>query len=134
VGRIYGIFFLLFERAIQAAMPPAYHPETAHPKNAAWPTPSFPKVNTSKQLCSVLQFDRGIDFFAFRFSGQEFPTPDLGGPLDAGNIPSNRHFAVPDVIGFRSKKCRSRSGRASLMNHVPNLDPEQNREYGSKSS
>jgi hypothetical protein len=109
------MFFLLFEKAIQAAMPPAYHPQTAHHENAARPTPSLPKVNTSKQLCSVLQFDRGIDLFAFRFSGREFPTPDLGGPLDAGNITSNRYFAVPDVIGFRFK-CRSRSGRALLMN------------------
>jgi len=52
VARIFGIFFLLFESAIQAAMPPAHHPETAHHKNAARPTPSLPKVNTPKQLSS----------------------------------------------------------------------------------
>jgi hypothetical protein len=101
VGRIDGLFFLLFESSVQAAMPPARDPETAHHENAAWPTPSLPKVNTPKQLCSELQFDRDIDFFARRFPGQYVPTQDLGEPLDAGNSPCYRHFAVPDVIGFR---------------------------------
>jgi hypothetical protein len=52
VGRIFGTFFLLLESAIQAAMPPAHHPETPHHENAAWPTPSLPKENTPKQLSS----------------------------------------------------------------------------------
>jgi hypothetical protein len=120
------MFFLLFERAIQAAMPPVYHPETTHPENADWPTSSLPRINTPKQLYSILQFDRSIDFFACRFSGQELPTPDLGRPLDAGNIPSNRHLAVPDVSGFRFENA-DRSGRASLMNRISNWDPEQPR-------
>jgi hypothetical protein len=46
------MFFLLFQTAIQVAMPPARDPETAHHENAAWPTPSLPKENTPKQLCS----------------------------------------------------------------------------------
>jgi hypothetical protein len=46
------MFFLLFENSIQMAMLPARDPETAHHENVAWPTPSLPKVNTSKQLCS----------------------------------------------------------------------------------
>jgi hypothetical protein len=66
-----------------------------------WPTPSLPKVRTPDTALRRLQFDRGIDFFACQFSGQELPTPDLGESLDAGNVPSNRHLAVPDVIGFR---------------------------------
>jgi hypothetical protein len=43
---------LLFESAIQAAMPAAHHPKTARHENAARPTASLPKVNTPKQLSS----------------------------------------------------------------------------------
>src|SRR5579864_2059592 len=46
------MFFLLFETAIQAAIPPAHHPEAAHHENAARPTLSLPKVITPKQLPS----------------------------------------------------------------------------------
>ena len=48
--RIFGMFFLFFESAVQAAMRPARDPETAHHENAARPIPSLPKVNTPKQL------------------------------------------------------------------------------------
>ena len=50
--RIFGMFFLFFESAVQAAMRPARDPETAHHENAARPIPSLPKVNTPKRLSS----------------------------------------------------------------------------------
>jgi hypothetical protein len=46
------MFVLLFESAIQVAMPPHNLPEAAHYQHAAWPIPSLPKVNTPKQLSS----------------------------------------------------------------------------------
>jgi hypothetical protein len=52
VGRIYGIFFWLFESSIQVAITPAHSPETARHEHAAWPTRSLPKVKAPIQLCA----------------------------------------------------------------------------------
>ena len=94
------MFFLLFEKAVRVAMSAAHHPKLLTTKCGL--ADSFTPANQDSETALFTpQFDRGIDFFACRFSGQELSTPDLGEPLGAGNIFSNRHFAVPYVIGFR---------------------------------
>jgi hypothetical protein len=123
------MFFSLFQTAIQVAVPPAHHPEIAHHENAARPTPSLPKVNTPKQLS--LDCNSIAASISCRPSGQDVFALDLGEPLDAGNIPNYRRFAVSDVICFRFENA-DRSGRASLMNRVSNW-VLNNRECGSKS-
>jgi hypothetical protein len=88
VGRIDGLFFLLFESSVQAAMPPARDPETAHYENGTWPTPSLPKVNTPKQLSSDHNSIAGSISSLIDFPDKTFPLRISASPSMPETFPS----------------------------------------------
>ena len=75
MGRILGVF-LLFENAALVAMPPVHDSEIA----------STPAASVSSRA------------YARRIS-----SPVVNEPFDAGQIPPNRYFIAPDLVGFRSE-------------------------------
>jgi len=102
VGRILGVFFLAFESAALVAMPPAYDSEIACRESKAVPTTSFTAVEALKLLRadrnSILAASGSSRAYARRTS-----SPVVDQPFDAGQIPSNRYFIAPELVGFRSE-------------------------------
>ena len=100
VGRIYRTFFLLFERAIQVAIPPAHWPRLlpAKMRLSRFLRSRKSTLRDSSVQTPIRSWHRFLHLSIFQT--RTFQSGSRR-PLDAGNIPSNHHFAVPDVICFR---------------------------------
>jgi len=112
------MFFQPFESATLMALPPAHDSETACHDSKAAPTPSLLTAQTSIPLDSNSHSIQAA-LVSFLALSRRSSSPDVDEPFDAGQIPSNRYFVAPDLVGFRSE-IRSCSGRASSMNRAWN--------------
>jgi hypothetical protein len=94
------MFFLSFESTTLFALPPIHDSEIACHERKAVPTPSLPAAETSRRLVSNRNSIPAVPVSSLAPSRRISP-PGFGGPLDTGEILSNRYFVVPDLIGFR---------------------------------
>ena len=100
LGRILGMFFLPFESAALVSMPPARDSETACHESKSAPAPSLPAAETPILLDSISHSNPAA-LVSFLAHSRRSSSPDVDEPFDAGQIPSNRYLAAPDLIGFQ---------------------------------
>jgi len=102
VGRILGVFFLPFESAALVAMSPGHDSEIACRESNAVPTPSFTAVEASKLLHAGGNSTPAASVSS-RVYARRISSAVVDEPFDAGQIPSNRYFIAPELVGFRSE-------------------------------
>ena len=100
MGRILGVFFLQFESAALVPMPPAHNSTIVCPESKAVPPPSFTEVETSKLLDASGNSVPAASVSSRAYS-RRISSPVVDEPFDAGQIPCNRYFTAPDLVGFR---------------------------------
>ena len=102
VGRILGMFFLPSESATLMALSTAHDSKTACHESKAAPTLSLPAPETPILLDSS-SHSIPAKLVSFLAHSRTISSSDVEELFDSGQIPSNRYFVAPDLVGFRSE-------------------------------